>query len=1078
MPNNCNACHSDNYAKTINPNHESLGISNDCASCHSTNPGWIPAKFTQHNQFYPLIGGHSTLLCKQCHQNGTFNNTPKDCNSCHNQTFQKAANPNHVAIGLSTDCASCHTTNPGWKPTTFNHNVYYPLTGAHASVAENCSACHKTGNIKGAPTDCNGCHNADFIAVQNPNHSQLGLSTDCATCHTTNLGWKPSTFKHDVYYLLTGAHASVADNCSACHKTGNIKGAPTDCNGCHNAAFIATKNPNHSQIGLSTDCATCHTTNPGWKPTTFNHNVYYPLTGAHASVAENCSACHKTGNIKDVPTDCKGCHNADFNAAQNPNHTSNGFSTDCATCHTTNPNWEPAKFPQHDAFFPITGAHTSLSCIQCHKNGNYTNTPNTCNGCHNVAFAATKKPNHSQLGLSTDCASCHTTNPGWMPSTFNHTVFYLLTGAHTSVADNCAACHKTGNIKGAPTDCNGCHNADFNATQNPNHSQLGLSTDCATCHTTNAGWIPAKFLQHNAIFPITGAHTNLTCIQCHKNENYSNTPNTCNGCHNAAFNAAQNPNHASNGFPTDCASCHTTNPGWRPSTFNHNNYYPLTGAHASTSCVACHKNGVYKNTPTDCNACHNAAFNAAQNPNHASSGFSTDCASCHTTNPGWRPSTFNHNNYYPLTGAHSSTTCVACHKNGVYKNTPTDCNACHNADFNAATNPNHASSGFSTDCASCHTTNPGWRPSTFNHNNYYPLTGAHSSTTCVACHKNGVYKNTPTDCNACHNADFNAAQNPNHSQIGLSTDCATCHTTNPGWKPSSFNHAVFYPFTGAHASVADNCSACHKTGNIKDAPTDCNGCHNAAFNAATNPNHASSGFSTDCASCHTTNPGWRPSTFNHNNYYPLTGAHSSTTCVACHKNDVYKNTPTDCNACHNADFNAAQNPNHKTVGLSTDCVSCHTTNPGWRPSSFKHTWPLQGAHAAIALNCTSCHNTGNASAAPTTCIGCHATDYNTATPNHASAGFPTNCTSCHSQNSWSPATWNHDAQYFPIYSGKHKGEWTNCNECHTSAGNFNVFNCLNCHKKAETDKDHKDEKGYIYTSLACFSCHPRGSSDD
>ncbi|MCF8300817.1 MAG: cytochrome c3 family protein, partial [Haliscomenobacter sp.] len=586
------------------------------------------------------------------------------------------------------------------------------------------------------------------------------------------------------------------------------------------------------------------------------HNVYYPLTGAHASVAENCSTCHKTGNIKDTPTDCKGCHNADFNAAQNPNH--------------------------------------------------------------------------SQLGLSTDCATCHTTNPRWKPSTFNHNVYYPLTGAHASVAENCSACHKTGNIKDTPTDCKGCHNADFNAAQNPNHSQLGLSTDCATCHTTNADWMPAKFLQHNAIFPITGAHTSLTCIQCHKNGNYSNTPNTCNGCHNAAFNAAQNPNHANNGFPTDCASCHTTNPGWRPSTFNHNNYYPLTGAHASTSCVACHINGVYKNTPTDCNACHNAAFNAAQNPNHASSGFSTDCASCHTTNPGWRPSTFNHNNYYPLTGAHSSTSCVACHVNGVYKNTPTDCNACHNAAFNAAQNPNHASGGFSTDCASCHTTNPGWRPSTFNHNNYYPLTGAHSSTSCVACHINGVYKNTPTDCNACHNAAFNAAVNPNH----------------------------------------------------------------------------------------------------------------------------------------------------KMVGLSTDCASCHTTNPGWRPSSFKHTWPLQGAHAAIALNCTSCHNTGNASAAPTTCIGCHATDYNTATPNHASAGFPTNCTSCHSQNSWSPATWNHDAQYFPIYSGKHKGEWTNCNECHTSAGNFNVFNCLNCHKKAETDKDHKDENGYIYTSLACFSCHPDGSSDD
>jgi hypothetical protein len=33
---------------------------------------------------------------------------------------------------------------------------------------------------------------------------------------------------------------------------------------------------------------------------------------------------------------------------------------------------------------------------------------------------------------------------------------------------------------------------------------------------------------------------------------------------------------------------------------------------------------------------------------------------------------------------------------------------------------------------------------------------------------------------------------------------------------------------------------------------------------------------------------------------------------------------------------------------------------------------------------------------------------------------------------------------------------------------------LNCHKKASTDADHRGEKGYSYTSLACFSCHPRG----
>src|SRR5512147_1118435 len=32
--------------------------------------------------------------------------------------------------------------------------------------------------------------------------------------------------------------------------------------------------------------------------------------------------------------------------------------------------------------------------------------------------------------------------------------------------------------------------------------------------------------------------------------------------------------------------------------------FPLTGAHASTRCEACHQRGVFKGTPTLCAACH------------------------------------------------------------------------------------------------------------------------------------------------------------------------------------------------------------------------------------------------------------------------------------------------------------------------------------------------------------------------------------------------------------------------------------------------------------------------------------------
>ena len=75
---------------------------------------------------------------------------------------------------------------------------------------------------------------------------------------------------------------------------------------------------------------------------------------------------------------------------------------------------------------------------------------------------------------------------------------------------------------------------------------------------------------------------------------------------------------------------------------------------------------------------------------------------------------------------------------------------------------------------------------------------------------------------------------------------------------------------------------------------------------------------------------------------------------------------------------------------------------------------------------------------------------------------------------WTPSSFNHDANYFPIYSGEHKNEWNLCSECHTNSSDFKIFSCLVCHKKNETDSDHNGVSGYSYNSNACYSCHPDG----
>ena len=238
-------------------------------------------------------------------------------------------------------------------------------------------------------------------------------------------------------------------------------------------------------------------------------------------------------------------------------------------------------------------------------------------------------------------------------------------------------------------------------------------------------------------------------------------------------------------------------------------------------------------------------------------------------------------------------------------------------------------------------------------------------------------------------------------------------------------------------------------------------------------------YPTNCTECHNTND-WNEATFDHSSTnFPLTGAHVAGDCTSCHTNG-YAGTSVECSNCHQTDYNQTTNPNHASLGLSISCNSCHTTNPGWEPATFlvhNNYYELNGAHANVANDCFLCH-AGNYTSTTNTCYGCHATDYiNTNEPNHIATQFPVNCESCHTESAWLPSTWEHDSQYFPIYRGKHKGEWNLCSECHTQPSNFTVFSCINCHEhnKTSTDNDHSEVSGYVYASANCLACHPNGN---
>ena len=512
----------------------------------------------------------------------------------------------------------------------------------------------------------------------------------------------------------------------------------------------------------------------------------------------------------------------------------------------------------------------------------------------------------------------------------------------------------------------------------------------------------------------------------------------------------------------DCAECHNPEkwvPVGKPPTFRHDTTgFALESAHAQVSCRGCHRTLEFNQVGTACADCHKDAHRGE---------LGASCEACHT------PATWTNQREmfqvhsrtrFPLFASHSRLDCTACHRNQQpyqYKTTPAECGNCHLPTYLRTTNPSHVQSGFSRRCEDCHNvTSPTWRSARFSHPESFPLAGGHSALACARCHTSGNYAGTSSACVSCHQATYAATTNPNHVAGRIPTTCENCHTIS-SWRPAKFDHEqTRFPLTGAHNRT--DCAKCHVGGRYTGTPTDCNSCHQANYAATTNPNHKASGFPTQCQSCHTTSA-WRPANFDHQaTRFPLTGAHQRVDCARCHAGGRYTGTPTDCYSCHQTNYASTTNPNHQASAFPTQCQTCHTTS-AWRPATSDHNktrFPLTGAHQRV--DCARCHVGGRYTGTPTDCNSCHQANYAATTnPNHRSAGFPVTCQDCHTTTAWKPASFDHDGRYFPIYSGKHRGKWTSCSECHVSAGNYKAFECILCHEhsnKAKVDSDHKGEK--------------------
>jgi len=317
------------------------------------------------------------------------------------------------------------------------------------------------------------------------------------------------------------------------------------------------------------------------------------------------------------------------------------------------------------------------------------------------------------------------------------------------------------------------------------------------------------------------------------------------------------------------------------------------------------------------------------------------------------------------------------------------------------------------------------------------------------------------------------SQNPHGDSFQI--DCAKCHTSD-SWtvdiKNIDFDHKTTNFFLNGRHNLID-CNECHTSLVLSDVKNECFECHDDIHNNT---------VSMKCNNCHCEDD-WIIEDYvilHDESGFPLIGSHQVLDCSECHFKSVeliFEPLSVECISCHQNNYNEAKSPNHIEENYSVDCYLCHDINlETWGVSH--DFFPLEKSHNIS--DCFTCHTNSDYRNTSPKCFTCHSEDYNnTINPDHQAGSYSKDCDECHTLDpSWTPAKYeNHDENDFPIFSGKHEGEWSQCTDCHIEPSNYSVFTCIDCHEhiQSKMDDKHDDEKDYVYDSNACYKCHPDGS---
>lgn len=717
------------------------------------------ASFDHSKTGFLLRDIHTSLRCEQCHVDGIFKNTPKDCAGCHAVGTRVGATPKPDShVPTNRPCDTCHISATNFLVKSFSH----------PGISGKCATCHN-GQYSGVvskgvahfPTSmpCETCHtNLTTFSSWRMDHVASGITDRCALCHS---GQFPGVSTPGVS-IKSPTHVVTTKSCEVCHSSfSTFFGAHFDhstnptpvagiCSNCHGGALGVTAKP-VTHFPTTAQCDTCHT-----QSNTSNYLTFAGITYSH-SAADNGR--------------CSTCHNGSFPNALGKPLTHVQTTAQCDTCHT----------------------QTNTSNYSTFLGGSYTHAspPGACSTCHNGAMAKGKPSVH--IITSDECSICHT-----QANTTNYTTFLGATYTHPNPPGVCATCHNGTQATGKPVyhipttaacDSSGCHSQSNTSNYTTFFGVVYVHTApigvCATCH--NGTSAKGKSATHVA--------TNAACDTCHTASNTSNystflgatyqhptPPGVCSTCHNGA--TAQGKVGPKAVVPahiittSECSVCHT-----QANTANYTTFLGATYAHA--------------NPPGVCATCHNGSIALGKHALHIATTLG--CDSCHT-----QSNTSNYTTFKGATGAVDHATIVpaaagSCQRSG-----------CHNGvsakGLPASGHIPLPASAASCDSGGCHTYVGGTFAGAVMNNT--PGHAAVVSARCDSCH-NGAYTTQGTL------GAYGKVGNHIPTTITGGLDCNTCHTTTSytslaNWLTERMNH------NGAQGGgVGGNgayCVTCHLKG--------------------------------------------------------------------------------------------------------------------------------------------------------------------------------------------------------------------------------------------------------------------------